>query len=99
MDSVSARLPEGATGLDDALGLAHVVVGLPLFGVLEAVGPEELRLEDATDELLTALGRPRPVVADARAPFFGAVLGERALLPGPDAHLGHHTFTQWLQNH
>jgi uncharacterized protein YbjT (DUF2867 family) len=84
---------------DVAAVLAHVAVGLPLFGVLEAAGPEELRLRDATAELLTALGRPRPVIADARAPFFGAVLGERALLPGPDAHLGHHTFTQWLTNH
>ncbi|MGW7622960.1 hypothetical protein ACWGLG_45625 [Streptomyces antimycoticus] len=67
--------------------------------MLEAAGPEDLRLQDATAELLTALGRPRPVIADARAPIFGAVLGERALLSGPDAHLGHHTFTQWLTNH
>jgi uncharacterized protein YbjT (DUF2867 family) len=83
---------------DVAAVLARVAVGLPLFGVLEAAGPEEIRLQDATAELLTTLGRPRPVIADARAPFFGAVLGERALLPGPDAHLGHHTFAQWLTN-
>ncbi|QIY66152.1 NAD-dependent epimerase/dehydratase family protein [Streptomyces sp. RPA4-2] len=47
----------------------------------------ELRLRDATAEVLTARGRPRPVITDTRAPFFGAVLGERALLPRPDAHL------------
>ncbi|GGS99736.1 SDR family oxidoreductase [Streptomyces chromofuscus] len=83
---------------DVAAALAHVAVGLPLFGVLEAAGPEEVRLDEVTAELLTALGRPGPVIADARAPFFGAVLEERALLPGPDAHVGHHTFTQWLKS-
>ncbi|MEU9336589.1 NAD(P)H-binding protein [Streptomyces sp. NPDC048290] len=83
---------------DVAAVLAHVAVGLPLFGVLEAAGPEEVPLEDATAALLTALGGHGPVVADPRAPFFGAVLGERALLPGPDAHLGRHTFAQWLRS-
>ncbi len=73
-------------------------MGLPLFGVLEAAGPEELRFEDVTAELLTSLGRPAPVIADAQAPFFGAVLEERALLPGPAAHVGHHTFSQWLKS-
>ncbi|KAB2976250.1 NAD(P)H-binding protein [Streptomyces sp. SS1-1] len=83
---------------DVATVLAHVAVGLPQFGVVEAAGPEELRLEDVTAAVLDLLGRPGPVIADARAPFFGAVLDERALLPGPDARLGHHTFAQWLKS-
>jgi hypothetical protein len=36
------------------------------------------------------------VVSDAHTPFFGAMLGQRALLPGADAHLGHETFSEWL---
>ncbi|TXS41770.1 SDR family oxidoreductase [Streptomyces sp. OR43] len=83
---------------DVATRLAHVTLGVPEFGVIEAAGPEELRLEDVTAELLGVLGRPGPVIADARTPFFGAVLAERALLPGPGAHLGHQTFTQWLKS-
>ncbi|MBW8699139.1 hypothetical protein MBT84_06020 [Streptomyces sp. MBT84] len=43
---------------DVATMLAHVAASLSLFGVLEEAGPEDLRLEDATAELLTALGRP-----------------------------------------
>jgi uncharacterized protein YbjT (DUF2867 family) len=82
---------------DIAATVAHVAVELPLFGVLEAAGPEELRLDDLTAELVTALGRTGRVVADARIPFFGALVTERTLLPGPDAHLGHHTFSQWLK--
>jgi uncharacterized protein YbjT (DUF2867 family) len=84
---------------DVATTLAHVAVGLPHFGVLEAAGPEELSLRDATAQLLAARGRTEPVIADADVPFFGAVLEGRALLPGPDAHLGHHTFAQWLKSH
>ncbi|MFJ8357222.1 SDR family oxidoreductase [Streptomyces sp. NPDC093984] len=83
---------------DVATVIAHVAVGVPHFGVLEAAGPEELRLEDATAELLTALGRTDPLITDAQVPFFGAVLEERTLLPGPDAHLGHHTFAEWLKS-
>ncbi|MFI7186999.1 MULTISPECIES: SDR family oxidoreductase [Streptomyces] len=83
---------------DVAAAVAHVAVGLPQFGVVETAGPEELRLEDLTAEVLNFLGRPGPVITDSLAPFFGAVLEERDLLPGPDARLGHHTFTQWLKS-
>ncbi|MFJ3671148.1 SDR family oxidoreductase [Streptomyces sp. NPDC090106] len=83
---------------DVAVAVAHAAVGLPLFGVTEVAGPEELRLDEAAGELLAVLGRPGPVVTDPRAPVFGAVLAERALLPGPDARLGHHTFTEWLKS-
>ena len=77
---------------------ASVLGAVTEVGVLEVAGPEELRLEEATGQLLAVLGRTGPVVADARAPFFCAVVGERALLTGPDAHLGHHTFTEWLKS-
>lgn len=82
---------------DVAAAVAHVAVGVPLFGVLEAAGPEERRLDDFVTELLTADGRTGPVVTDPGAPFFGAPLQERTLLPGPDARPGHHTFAQWLK--
>jgi uncharacterized protein YbjT (DUF2867 family) len=84
--------------LDDvAAAMAHVAVGVPLFGVLEAAGPEERRLDGFVTELLTADGRTDPVVTEPGVLFFGAPLQERTLLPGPDAHLGHHTFAQWLK--
>jgi uncharacterized protein YbjT (DUF2867 family) len=81
---------------DVAAAVAHVAVGVPLFGVLEVAGPEEHRLDDLTAKLLAARGYLRAVVSDAHTPFFGAMLGQRALLPGADAHLGHETFSEWL---
>lgn len=82
---------------DIATAVAHVAVGIPLLGVRETAGPEEFRLADLLSRLMTASGRPDRVVTDPLAPFFGAEPAEGALLPGPDAHLGHHTFAQWLE--
>lgn len=81
---------------DVAAQLAYTAVGLPLFGIREAAGREEYRLDGVAARLQAARGDRRGVVADAHAPFFGAPVGERSLLPGAEAHLGHETFAQWL---
>lgn len=70
---------------DVAAVVAHVAVGVPLFGVLEVAGPEEHRLDDLTIKPLATRGCLRDVVSDARTPFFGAVLGQRSLLPEPSS--------------
>jgi uncharacterized protein YbjT (DUF2867 family) len=81
---------------DVAAEIAHVAVGVPLFGAPEVAGPQEHRLDDLTSKLLAARGYLWDVVSDAHTPFFGARLGQRALLPGADARLGHETFSEWL---
>ena len=42
-----------------------------------------------------ALGDPRTVVADPKAPYFGAVLQERSLVPDNAHHLGEIRFRDW----
>jgi uncharacterized protein YbjT (DUF2867 family) len=81
---------------DVAVALAHVAVGLPLFGVLEVAGPETRRLDDLAAEVLTARHDKRVVVPDTQARYFGAELRERTLLPGEGAHVGQMSFTEWL---
>ncbi|MCT9083219.1 SDR family oxidoreductase [Streptomyces fulvoviolaceus] len=81
---------------DVAVAVAHVAVGLPLFGILEVAGPEVRHLDDLAGEVLTARGDQRVVVPDAQARYFGAELRERTLLPGENARLGHMSFTEWL---
>ncbi|MHA5053195.1 SDR family oxidoreductase [Streptomyces sp. SD15] len=81
---------------DVAAAVAHVAVGLPLFGTLEVAGPEEYRLDDLAAKLLAARGDTRDVVTDARAGLFAAELKEPTLLPDPHAHIGHTTFSEWL---
>ena len=56
-------------------------------GIVEIAGPERLRLDEVATEIATAFEDNRRVVADIRAPYFGLELGERSLLPGPDARI------------
>ena len=45
---------------------------------------------------LAARNDTRRVIADPQARYFGALLGERTLLPGEQARIGETRFEQWL---
>ncbi|MGW1713464.1 SDR family oxidoreductase [Streptomyces sp. NPDC002156] len=81
---------------DVAVAVAHVAVGLPLFGVTEVAGPEMRRLDELADEVLVARGDKRVVVPDAQARYFGAELRERTLVPRTNPRVGHLSFAEWL---
>ena len=81
---------------DVATAVARTAVGAPLNGTLEIAGPVQLGLDDLVRTGLALRGDPREVVADADAPYFGAILQERTLVPGPDATIFETTFEQWL---
>ncbi len=81
---------------DVASAVAKVAVGSPVMGIVEVAGPEQFRLDELIRRGLTARNDPRTVVADPRARYFGATLGERTLVPGDDARLGQTPFTEWL---
>jgi uncharacterized protein YbjT (DUF2867 family) len=48
---------------DVAVAVAHVAVGVTLFGILEVAGPDEGRLDELTEKLLAAQGEKRAVIA------------------------------------
>jgi uncharacterized protein YbjT (DUF2867 family) len=81
---------------DVAAALGRVAVGEPLNGIREVGGPEQFRLDDLVRKALAARNDPREVVTDETARYSGALLGERTLVPGPDAQLGEITFDTWL---
>jgi uncharacterized protein YbjT (DUF2867 family) len=81
---------------DVAAAVGRVAVGDPLNGIREVGGPEQFRLDELVRKDLAAKGDPREVVADEQARYYGVLLGERTLLPGPDAQLGEITFDKWL---
>jgi uncharacterized protein YbjT (DUF2867 family) len=81
---------------DVAAGVGRVAVGEPLNGIREIGGPEQFRLDELVRKALAANGDPREVVTDEQARYSGARIGERTLLPGPDAQLGEITFDRWL---
>ena len=81
---------------DVAAAVGRVAVGEPLNGIREIGGPEQLGLDELVRKGLAARNDPRTVVTDDRAPYSGVRIGERTLVPGPDAELGQITFDEWL---
>jgi uncharacterized protein YbjT (DUF2867 family) len=73
--------------------LADVLTAPPANGIVEAAGPEPLRLDEIGRRLLPGV---RVKTDPAARPLFGAALPERALLPAPGGRLGRTTLTQWL---
>lgn len=83
---------------DVATTVARTAVGAPLNGTLDIAGPDEISLDELVRGALARQGDPRTVVADANAPYFGAILAERTLVPAADgdAVIFPTTFDEWL---
>jgi uncharacterized protein YbjT (DUF2867 family) len=99
-DGGTVRLPpaliQPMAADDVATAVARVAVGEPVNGIVEVAGPEPFRFDDFVRQGLTARHDPRQVVTDPGARYFGAVLGERTLVPGDGAELGATRFDDWL---
>jgi len=99
-DGTVVRLPHALIqpmAADDvAKAVGTVAVGVPLNGTVEVAGPQQFRFDELIRQGLAARNDPRTVVADPRARYFGAELGERSLVPAEDARLGEIRFQEWL---
>jgi len=82
---------------DVAAAVGRVAVGPPLNDIVEVAGPEQFRLDELIRHALDVADDPRDVVADPRAPYFGAELADRTLVPEAGARLAPTTFAQWLE--
>jgi uncharacterized protein YbjT (DUF2867 family) len=81
---------------DVAATIAGLVVGPPVNGTIEIAGPERERLSEIIRRFITDIEGPCDVVADARAPYFGAVLEDDSLLPLQSARIGTVGFKDWF---
>ena len=81
---------------DVASGVARVATGQPINGVVEIAGPEQFRVDELVRRRLASLKDPRQVIADPNAPYGGAKISEKTLLPGNNARLGATRFETWL---
>lgn len=82
---------------DVASAVGRIASGSPVNGIVEIAGPERFRLDEFIRQGLSARNDPREVVADPQARYFGAVLGERTLVPDDNAQLGETYFKDWLE--
>jgi len=81
---------------DVASALGRIAVGAPHNGTVELGGPEQFRLDELVRDSLRARNDPREVVPDVHAPYFGAELSQRTLVPEKDALLGSIRYEEWL---
>ncbi len=86
--------PESAD--DVAAALAEIAVNAPVNGIVELGGPEQFRLDELAQRVLSANNDSRRVTADAHARYFGAELDDQSLTPGSDARIAPTHFEDWL---
>ena len=81
---------------DVASATAKVAIEPPANGIVEIAGPEKFRLDELVRRRLASLKDLREVIADPNAPYSGAKVTERTLVPGNNARLGETRFETWL---
>lgn len=81
---------------DVASAVVQIALDEPVNGIVEVGGPEPFALDELVRNHLQALGDPRSVIADPEAPYFGARLGERTLVPSDGATLSATRYADWL---
>jgi len=82
---------------DVARAMADATLGAPVNGTIEIAGPEKVRMSVLVERYLANTGDTRPVVADQRARYFGALLEDDTLVPGLSPRLGGIDFDTWYR--
>jgi len=93
---VSTGLVQPIAGDDVADVMADVALAPPQNGTLEIAGPERMRLDEIVRKALRDSKPPLQVIGDPEAPYFGAKLDDRSLVPAGSARLGRLRFDEWL---
>jgi uncharacterized protein YbjT (DUF2867 family) len=94
---LSPALIQPIASNDVVAALVDVTLGEPVNDTVEIGGPEALPLDELAREVMNATGDSHKIVADARARYFGAVLDDTSLVPGPNARLSTNKFGDWLR--
>lgn len=81
---------------DVAASLAEVATGRPLNGTIDIAGPEKAPFNEFVARRLKAAGDSRPVVGDAKAPYYGSPIQDTSLVPLGEAQLGKTPLATWL---
>jgi len=93
---LSHALIQPIAGEDVAAQVGRTAVGEPVGGIREVAGPEVFGLDELIRTGLALRGDTREVVADPEARYFGALLGERTLVPGDDAVHSEQRYAEWF---
>jgi uncharacterized protein YbjT (DUF2867 family) len=81
---------------DVASAIAEAALAEPLNGTVEIAGPDTFTLDEAARKVLEYDKDPRKVIADPEAPYSGARVSEKTLVPGDGARLDSTRLDWWL---
>ncbi len=84
---------------DVAERLANLVASAPSPATLEIAGPDTFHLNELVQWVMYSYQDDRPVVADAEASYYGGILDDHTLTPGPDALITDTHFKEWLDGY
>jgi uncharacterized protein YbjT (DUF2867 family) len=93
---LSPALYQPIASEDVAATLADLALGSPLDSTTEVAGPEAHPLDEMARYFLAAGRDTRQVIADTRAPYFGAEIDDRSLTPDGSYRAGSIHFAEWL---
>lgn len=93
---ISPALIQPMAADDVATAVARTAVGQPVGGIFEVTGPNRYSLDDLVRARLRASNDTRRVVTDPRSRYFGVVLDDHTLVPGPAATVFPTRFEDWL---
>lgn len=96
---LSPALVQPVAADDVAALLANVATASPSRGVVEIAGPESYRLCDLVQWVMYSYQDDRPVMADPGASYYGAILDDHTLTPGPRALIASTYFRDWLNEY
>lgn len=94
---LSSAMVQPVAAEDVAAALIEIVLAAPLNDMVEIAGPEAIRIDAFAQEYLSAQEDRRKIVAEPHGLYFGSVLDDRSLTPGPNPRLGLVTLEDWLR--
>ncbi len=81
---------------DVADAMEDVTLGKPINGMVEIAGPDKFGMADLVGIYLKRVNDPRSVVADEQAAYFGGMVDDTSLTPGPNPRIGKINFETWF---
>lgn len=93
---VSTALMQPIASYDVADAVTAYALGEPQDGIVEIAGPDRVSLSALVRQFLSLTNDSHEVVTDISAPYFGAVLQEKTLLPSSSARLAPTDFKTWF---
>lgn len=99
-DDGVVRLPHALiqpiVAYDAATAVIDIAVGEPMNGCIEFADPQLFATKELIRTVLSRRGDARPVVGDAAARYFGALLDERPLLPDAGGIIANTRYDDWV---